>query len=86
VAPGRSLQWEHDLAAERRGTTVIDLLTDFVSSSCGTPARPELGEAVQAILADLLSGAKPLDIFVVEGTVGAGSHGTGAWTCSPAAR
>jgi len=40
-------------------------------------ARPELGEAVQAILADLVSERKPLDIFVLEGTVITGPAGSG---------
>ena len=58
--------------------TVVDLLTDFGVELLWHPSLgPELGEAVQAILADLVSGAKPLDIFVVEGTVVQGPNGTG---------
>jgi len=47
-------------------------------------ARPELGEAVQAILADLVSERKPLDIFVLEGTVITGPAGlTDGHVCRP---
>ncbi|MFN8021249.1 MAG: hypothetical protein U0Q03_06940 [Acidimicrobiales bacterium] len=61
------------------------MLTDFGVELLWHPSLgPELGEAVQAILADLVSGAKPLDIFVVEGTVVQGPNGSGQWTCSPA--
>jgi hydrogenase small subunit len=58
--------------------TVIDLLTDFGVELLWHPSLgPELGEAVQKILKDLTSGAKPLDIFVVEGTVVQGPNGSG---------
>jgi len=58
--------------------TVVDLLTDFGVELIWHPSLgPELGEAVQAILADLVSERKPLDIFVLEGTVITGPNGSG---------
>jgi len=58
--------------------TVVDLLTDFGVELIWHPSLgPELGEAVQGILADLVSERKPLDIFVLEGTVITGPNGTG---------
>jgi len=66
---------------------VVDLLTDFGVELIWHPSLgPELGEAVQAILADLVSERKPLDIFVLEGTVITGPAGLDGWTCLPAAR
>jgi hydrogenase small subunit len=58
--------------------TVIDLLTDFGVELIWHPSLGvELGEAAQKIMYDLTSGARPLDIFVVEGTVILGPNGTG---------
>jgi uptake hydrogenase small subunit len=58
--------------------TVIDLLTDFGVELVWHPSLGvELGEAAQKIMYDLTSGARPLDIFVVEGTVILGPNGTG---------
>ena len=67
--------------------TVIDLLTDFGVELLWHPSLgPELGEAVQKILKDLTSGAKPLDIFVVGEPSYRAPTARVAWTCSPAGR
>jgi len=78
LAPGRCMQRQHDLPPPGGGATVVDLLTDFGVELIWHPSLgPELGEAVQAILADLVSERKPLDIFVLEGTVITGPAGSG---------
>src|SRR3954452_22219654 len=49
---------------------VVDLITDFGLDLLWHPSLGlELGENAQRLFRDCASGAKPLDIFVFEGTV-----------------
>lgn len=60
--------------------TVCDLLTDFGIEFLWHPSLGmELGEQAQAMFRDLASGARPLDIFVFEGTVIKAPNGTGRY-------
>ena len=57
---------------------VVDLIVDFGLEVLWHPSLGmELGNQAQKIFTDCASGAKPLDIFVLEGTVIEGPAGTG---------
>ncbi|MBS1811086.1 MAG: hydrogenase [Acidobacteria bacterium] len=58
--------------------SAVDLVTDFGIEVLWHPSLGlELGDQVQKILRDCTSGARPLDIFVFEGTVIQAPNGTG---------
>lgn len=58
--------------------SIVDLVTDFGIDIVWHPSLGmELGKNAQKLLKDLASGARPLDIFVYEGTVILGPNGTG---------
>ncbi len=58
--------------------SVCDLVTDFGIEVIWHPSLGlELGDHVKILLYDLINGRRPLDIFVFEGTVILGPHGTG---------
>ena len=58
--------------------SACDLVTDFGINVLWHPSLGlELGENVQRILKDCISGKQPLDIFVFEGTVIQAPNGTG---------
>ena len=60
--------------------SACDLVTDFGINVLWHPSLGlELGDGVQKLLADCISGAIPLDIFVFEGTVVNAPNGTGEW-------
>lgn len=60
--------------------TVCDLVSDFGINLLWHPSLGlELGDNLQQLLQDCISGAKPLDIFVFEGTVINAPNGTGEW-------
>src|SRR5580692_5658974 len=60
--------------------SVCDLVTDFGINILWHPSLGlELGNNLQALLRSLISGEKPLDIFVFEGTVVQAPNGTGQW-------
>lgn len=58
--------------------SVIELVTDFGIRILYHPTiAMEIGEQVNEVLNEALSGAVPLDIFILEGSVIEGSNGTG---------
>lgn len=58
--------------------SAVDLVTDFGIEVLWHPSLGlELGDQVQKILRDCTSGARPLDIFVFEGTVIQAPNGSG---------
>lgn len=58
--------------------SVVELVTDFGLHILYHPSiGMEIGEQVNEVLQDALSGRVPLDIFVFEGTVIQGANGTG---------
>ncbi|MGB8853065.1 MAG: hypothetical protein WCC69_05810 [Pirellulales bacterium] len=58
--------------------SACDLVTDFGIDVLWHPSLGlELGDQVKALLDDVVSGRRPLDIFVFEGTVIRAPHGTG---------
>jgi hydrogenase small subunit len=58
--------------------TVVDLITDFGLDVLWHPSLSvEMGKDTQQILADCASGARPLDVFVFEGSVIQGPDGSG---------
>ncbi|WP_081577121.1 hydrogenase [Acidithiobacillus thiooxidans] len=60
--------------------SACDLVTDFGIKVLWQPSLGvELGDNVQKLLRDCVSGAIPLDIFVFEGTVVNAPNGTGTW-------
>ncbi|MBL8473955.1 MAG: NADH:ubiquinone oxidoreductase [Rhodocyclaceae bacterium] len=60
--------------------SACDLVTDFGINILWHPSLGvELGENLQKLLRDCVSGATPLDIFVFEGTVVTAPNGTGEW-------
>ena len=60
--------------------SACDLVTDFGINILWHPSLGiELGDNLKALLLDLTSGRKPLDIFVFEGTVVNAPDGTGEW-------
>jgi uptake hydrogenase small subunit len=60
--------------------SACDLVTDFGINVLWHPSLGvELGDNLQKLLRDCVSGAVPLDIFVFEGTVVNAPNGTGAW-------
>lgn len=60
--------------------SACDLVTDFGFNILWQPSLGfELGESVQRILENCISGKTQLDIFVFEGTVVTGPNGTGEW-------
>jgi NiFe hydrogenase small subunit HydA len=60
--------------------SACDLVTDFGINILWHPSLGvELGDNLQKILRDCISGAIPLDIFVFEGTVVNAPNGTGEW-------
>jgi len=60
--------------------SVCDLITDFGINLLWHPSLGlELGDDLQQLLRDCISGATPLDIFVFEGTVVNAPKGTGEW-------
>jgi hydrogenase small subunit len=60
--------------------SACDLVTDFGFNILWHPSLGmELGDKLQKLLADLVSGAVPLDVFVFEGTVVLGPHNTGRY-------
>lgn len=60
--------------------TAVDLVTDFGIDVLWHPSLGmELGEQAQKILWDCANGNRPLDIFVMEGTVMLGPKGTGRY-------
>ncbi|BAZ40174.1 NADH ubiquinone oxidoreductase 20 kDa subunit [Calothrix sp. NIES-4101] len=60
--------------------TVCDLIADFGINILWHPSLGlELGENLQALLRDCISGKTPLDILVFEGTVVNAPNGTGHW-------
>ena len=60
--------------------SACDLVTDFGINVLWHPSLGvELGDNLQKILRDCVSGAIPLDIFVFEGTVVTAPGGTGEW-------
>ena len=60
--------------------SACDLVTDFGINVLWHPSLGvELGDNLQKILRDCISGAIPLDIFVFEGTVVNAPNGTGEW-------
>ncbi len=60
--------------------SACDLVTDFGINILWYPSLGlEIGDNLQKILRDCVSGAIPLDIFVFEGTVVNAPNGTGNW-------
>jgi len=60
--------------------SACDLVTDFGINVLWHPSLGvELGDNLRALLNDLVSGRKALDIFVFEGTVVHAPNGTGEW-------
>src|SRR5262245_25464676 len=60
--------------------SAVDLVTNFGIRVLWHPSLGmELGENLQRLLRDCVSGAVPLDIFVFEGTVVQAPNGTGHW-------
>jgi hydrogenase small subunit len=60
--------------------SACDLVTDFGINVLWHPSLGiELGDNLQKILSDCISGALQLDIFVFEGTVVTAPNGTGEW-------
>ena len=60
--------------------SACDLVTDFGINVLWHPSLGvELGDNLQKLLRDCVSGAIPLDIFVFEGTVVTAPNGTGEW-------
>jgi hydrogenase small subunit len=60
--------------------SACDLVTDFGITVLWHPSLGvELGDNLKALLLDLTSGRKPLDIFVFEGSVVNAPNGTGEW-------
>jgi NiFe hydrogenase small subunit HydA len=60
--------------------SAVDLVTDFGINMLWHPSLGvELGEGVQRLLEDCVSGKQKLDIFVFEGTVIQAPNGTGNW-------
>lgn len=60
--------------------SACDLVTDFGIKILWHPSLGmELGEELQQMLADCVSGKTPLDIFVFEGTVISAPDGSGKW-------
>lgn len=60
--------------------SVCDLVTDFGINVLWHPSLGmELGESLQRLLRDCISGVIPLDILVFEGTVINAPNGTGEW-------
>ena len=60
--------------------SACDLVTDFGINILWHPSLGmELGDNLQKMLRDCVSGAIPLDIFVFEGTVVNAPNGTGNW-------
>ena len=60
--------------------SACDLVTDFGINVLWHPSLGvELGDNLQKILRDCISGKIPLDIFVFEGTVVNAPNGTGEW-------
>jgi hydrogenase small subunit len=60
--------------------SACDLVTDFGINVLWHPSLGvELGDNLQRILRDCISGKIPLDIFVLEGTVVNAPNGTGEW-------
>ena len=60
--------------------SACDLVTDFGIHILWHPSLGvELGDNLQKLLRDCVSGAVPLDIFVFEGTVVTAPNGTGQW-------
>ena len=60
--------------------SACDLVTDFGINILWHPSLGvELGDNLQKLLRDCVSGAIPLDIFVFEGTVVTAPNGTGMW-------
>jgi hydrogenase small subunit len=60
--------------------SACDLVTDFGINILWHPSLGmELGDELKRLLNDCVSGAKPLDIFVFEGTVVNAPGGTGEW-------
>ena len=60
--------------------TAVDLVTDFGIEVIWHPSLGmELGDQVQQILRDCASGARPVDIFVYEGSVLTGPNGSGRY-------
>ena len=60
--------------------SACDLVTDFGINVLWQPSLGmDMGENVQKLLRDCVSGAIPLDIFVFEGTVVNAPNGTGTW-------
>ena len=60
--------------------SACDLVTDFGINILWHPSLGvELGDNLQKLLRDCVSGAVPLDIFVFEGTVVTAPNGTGQW-------
>ena len=60
--------------------SVCDLVTDFGINIIWQPSLGfELGDDVQKLLTQCISGEIPLDIFVFEGTVIHAPNGTGEW-------
>ena len=60
--------------------SVCDLVTDFGINLLWHPSLGlELGDDLQELLRNCITGATPLDIFVFEGTVVNAPNGTGEW-------
>src|ERR1044072_6683936 len=60
--------------------SACDLVTDFGINVLWHPSLGlEIGDNVQTLLRDCVSGRIPLDIFVFEGTVVTAPNGTGEW-------
>ncbi|MGK7944412.1 MAG: hydrogenase [Microcystaceae cyanobacterium] len=60
--------------------TVVDLVTDFGINILWHPSLGlELGDSLQQLLKDCVSGKIPVDILVFEGTVVNAPNGTGEW-------
>lgn len=60
--------------------SACDLVTDFGIDILWHPSLGiELGDNLQQLLRDCVSGATPLDIFVFEGSVVTAPNGTGMW-------
>ena len=60
--------------------SVCDLITDFGINVLWHPSLGmELGEALQRLLRNCISGETPLDILVFEGSVVNAPNGTGEW-------
>ncbi|HAC62877.1 MAG TPA: hydrogenase [Cyanothece sp. UBA12306] len=60
--------------------TVVDLITDFGINVLWHPSLGlELGDSLQQLLKDCVSGKITVDILVFEGSVVQAPHGTGEW-------